>query len=340
MESIFGPARIIPVNVEPSIINENWPRFSIISKVNFTLNSLLVPCILSSVDVKPTGVLKPFCDHPNLTWNHVNVNPSCPLTNITKGPQYAVTRNFVKSPQPDMNFSHRLSPYCFLDKIVRSCMGLLIKGPWFTFAQTEIGGGGVSFALLNKGIIIWCTSTCSIGTRFFERCCHSLEGFIELMQRGPRERESRYLRFTLQRPGDLIYIPHLLAHAVLNLDTGSPTILSGWDAATTSNQQVILQTLDEYTFGVRRGKWREIFGKKGLSVLREWVFSPSTGPQESKVRLQKHWNYWEQHSFNFLSFLHIEKAVPRKVKSNRVPPVQSSELSYTRKDAFGPGPSS
>ena len=74
------------------------------------------------------------------------------------------------------------------------------------------------------------------------------------MQRGPRERETRYLQFTIQRPGDLIYIPHLLAHAVLTLDTGSTTVLSGWDAATTSNQHVILQTLDEYTFGVRRGK--------------------------------------------------------------------------------------
>ena len=93
------------------------------------------------------------------------------------------------------------------------------------------------------------------------------------MQRGTRERESRYLQFTLQRPGDLIYIPHLLAH-----DTGSPTILYGWDAATTANQQIIIQTLDEYTFGVRRGKWREIFRKKGLSALRECVFSPATGP--------------------------------------------------------------
>ena len=65
------------------------------------------------------------------------------------------------------------------------------------------------------------------------------------MQRGPRERESHYLQFTLQRPGDLIYIPHLLAHAVLTLDTGSPTILPGWDAATTTNQQIIIQTLDK-----------------------------------------------------------------------------------------------
>ena len=111
------------------------------------------------------------------------------------------------------------------------------------------------------------------------------------MQRGPREREARYLRFTIQPPGNLIYISHLLAHAVLTVDKGSSTILSGW-ATTTSNQQVVLQMLYEYTFGVRRGKWREIFRKKGLSALREWVFSPSTGPQESKERLQKHWNYW------------------------------------------------
>ena len=200
-----------------------------------------------------------FCDHPNLTWEHVNKIPSRPLTNITKGPQYAVTRNFVNSLQADMNFSYCLSPYCFIDQLVTSCMGLLINGPWFTYAHTEIGGGA-SFGLLNRGIKIWCASTSSFGTRLFERCCHSPEGFIELMQRGPRERDARYSRYTIQRPGDLIYISHLLAHAVLTLETGSPTILSGWDAATTSNQHVILQTLDEYTFGVlRRGKWREIF---------------------------------------------------------------------------------
>ena len=130
-----------------------------------------------------------------------------------------------------MNLSHCLSHHCFLDQVVTSCMGFLMKGPWFTYAHAEISGGA-SFALFNKGIKTWGTFTSSRGTRFFERCCHSPEGFIELMQRGPRERESRYLQFTLQRPVDLIYTPHLLAHAVLTLDTGSPTILSRWDAAT------------------------------------------------------------------------------------------------------------
>ena len=225
MEGFFGPPPINPVSIQDPLFNENWPRFNIISDVNFTVNSPLVPCILSGVNVKPKGVLKLFCDLPNLTWNHVNNIPSRPLTGITKGPQYAVTRHFVNSIQADMNFNHCLSPYCFLDQIVTSCMGLLIKGPWFTYAHTEIGGGA-SFALLNTGIKIWCASTSTRGTRFFERCCHFPKVFIELMQRGPRERESRYLQFTLQRPADLIYIPHLLAHSVLTLDTGSPTILS------------------------------------------------------------------------------------------------------------------
>ena len=169
--------------------------------------------------------MKLFCDHSDLTWGHVNIIPSRPLTIIPKGPQFAVARNFTNSIQADTDFRHCIYPYCFNDHFVTSCMGLILKRPWFTSAHTKIGGGA-SFALLNKGVKIWCAFTSSTGIRFFERSCHSPEGFIELMHRGPRERVTRYLQFTLQRPGDLIYIPHLLAYAVLTLDTGSPTILS------------------------------------------------------------------------------------------------------------------
>ena len=58
LESSFGPVLINPVNIEPSIIDENWPCFNIISNVNFIVNSSLVQCMLSSVNVKPTGVSK------------------------------------------------------------------------------------------------------------------------------------------------------------------------------------------------------------------------------------------------------------------------------------------
>ena len=323
MESLFGPVPINLFNVEPSIIDENWPRFNIFSEVNFTVNSPIVPCILFSVNIKTTGILKLFCDHPKLIWDHVNIILSRPVTNITKGHQYAVTCNLANSLQADMDVNHCLSPYCFNDQVVASCMGLLI-GLWFSFAHTEIGGGA-SFALLNKGIKTWCASTSSSGTRFSECCCHSPEGFIELRQRGPRERGSRYLQFTLQRPGDLIYNPHLLAHALSTLDTGLPTFSSGWEVATTPNQQIIIQILDEYTFGVRHGKWREIFRKEGFSGLRDCVFFPATGPQQSKEKLEKLWQNWEKHSRNLLNTLSVEGPVTNK-KVNRRPPIQTKEF--------------
>ena len=67
MESVFGPVLYNPVNVEPSNIEENWRRFKFISDVNFTVSSPLVPFILSSVNKKLKGVIKLFCEHPNLT---------------------------------------------------------------------------------------------------------------------------------------------------------------------------------------------------------------------------------------------------------------------------------
>ena len=111
----FGPVLINLVNIEPSIINENWPSLKIIFHVIVTLNSALVPCISSSVNVKSTSVIKLLCYHPNLTWEHVLDNPSRPRTSLTKGPEHAVKRNFQNSPQADMNFRPCLSAFCFND---------------------------------------------------------------------------------------------------------------------------------------------------------------------------------------------------------------------------------
>ena len=44
------------------------------------------------------------------------------------------------------------------------------------------------------------------------------------MQRSPSEVEAPSLQFTIQRPGDLIYLPHHPTHTLFTLDTGSPTI--------------------------------------------------------------------------------------------------------------------
>ena len=89
-----------------------------------------------------------------------------------------------------------------------------------------------------------------------------------------------------------------------------------------------MQTLDKYTFGVRRSKWREIFREKGLSGLREWVFSPATSPRESKSKLVKHWQFWETYSSDLLSTLSVVGPVTSK-KAKRRPPIQSKEFRST-----------
>ena len=76
---------------------------------------------------------------------------------------------------------------------------------------------------------------------------------------------------------------------------------------------------------MRRGKWREIFREKGLVELRKWVFSPATGPHESKSKLVKHWQYWEKYSLGLLNTLSIERPVTGK-KVKRRPPIQTKEF--------------
>ena len=71
------------------------------------------------------------------------------MTNITYGPEFAVTRDFTNSIQADMDFQHCLSPKCFISQIITSCM-VLLHGPWFTLVHTEIGGGA-SYEFLNRG---------------------------------------------------------------------------------------------------------------------------------------------------------------------------------------------
>ena len=151
--------------------------------------------------------------------------PLRPQSSIAKYPENANTRNFPISIQTGMNFGHRLSPYCFNEQAIIFSTGSIGKSPWFNFAHTETGGGA-SFALLNRRIKFWYASTSATSVRVFERCFHSREVFIEMMQWGARERGAQYLYFAIQRPGDLIYIPCLLAHAVLTSDSGSPTVSS------------------------------------------------------------------------------------------------------------------
>ena len=109
---------------------------------------------------------------------------------------------------------------------------------------------------------IWRASSSSCGTSVTHYCYHSPEVFMEPLLLGPPEREARFLCFTIQRRGETNDVPHLSTHAVLNLDSGSPTISTAWNAVTTASHEKTIQISDEYTFDVRRLKWQEFLCKK------------------------------------------------------------------------------
>ena len=61
------------------------------------------------------------------------------------------------------------------------------------------------------------------------------------MQRAPRETGTAGIQFAVQRPGDLLYVPHLATHSVLTFDMGTTTFLAGWDCCNISIQELIVQ---------------------------------------------------------------------------------------------------
>ena len=133
-------------------------------------------------------------------------------------------------------------------------------------------------------------------SRFLERCCNFVNNFTDLFQRGPRDKKASYLRVTVQRPADLIYIPSLRPHAVLTIDIGKPTHLPGWDASTTADFSILIRRMEEYNIGLRSGTWWKV-------ELGNRVISPTVGPQASEEQLQQHWLYWEKHCPHLLANL-------------------------------------
>ena len=177
--------------------------------------------------------------------------------------------------QRDMDFSDCLNSYKFADENVNSCDGLFINGLWFSYAHIEVGGGA-SCAVLHTDLKVWCTGASNSSSRLLQRCSNNVKIFIDLIQRGPRDKEARYLRFTVLRPGDLIYIRSSRPHDVLTIDTGKPTNLSGWDASTNIDSSFLIRTPDEYKIGLRRGTGPKALRTQGKDELQNWVFLITT----------------------------------------------------------------
>ena len=103
--------------------------------------------------------------------------------------------------------------------------------PRFVFRSGHVGvGGAAGFAYFLTGIKIWCLSYSSLNAGvLLERSLQTPLDFIHRMQRAPSEKEAAGILFAVQRPGDLLHVPHLKTHSVLTFDLGTTTILAGWD---------------------------------------------------------------------------------------------------------------
>ena len=190
-------------------------------------------------------------DRSYWTWKHVNETLLRTLTNNTERSEYAISRDFPDLLRTAVDFRYCLSSHCFKDQVVTGCMGLLIKGLWFTFAHTEIGSG-VSFALFNRGINFWCAFTSSTSKRVFQRCYHSLKAFYSFAARSMwtwgvlstiyYSTSRRLENFPPSSRSSRFYFEYRFAKKLVK---PGPT-------TTTTNQQLIVQWLHKYAFGVPR----------------------------------------------------------------------------------------
>ena len=116
------------IHIASSISNEMRPRFKKTGDVNFSEKSFPLASVLPLVNVNQTDVIDLFSDLSHLTLGHLSSFSSRPSMNVTKGPEYAVTRNFLDFTRADIDFCHCLSPYCLNDQVVASCLVLTLKG--------------------------------------------------------------------------------------------------------------------------------------------------------------------------------------------------------------------
>ena len=224
MECVFGTVPINTIQIEHSIFTENWPRFKNNSVDNFSLGSDLVHSVLPNVNVKRTGVRNLFLDQSSLPEEHLKIIFSRPLTRIAKGSDYPVTHNFTVSVQLKM-----------ISATVNLCIVLMTKWLQVVCNYFKKAHGSIMHIRQSAAVLLshylkkgkkWCASTRIFPVNASSSVVVTFQKvYIHCMQRGPHEREARYLHFAIERPGVLIYIPHLLAHAVLKLDTGSPATL-------------------------------------------------------------------------------------------------------------------
>ena len=259
---------LLPVEINESdtkIIHPLWSRVPLFSNVNLNAISPKDACFLPSSITCLRGVLKNYLELGTVSWERVTTDVRHPVLNMRTKPL-----DFPDSLSGTVLYDDCIDPACFIDQRVTESSALVTRGSWFSPGHVEVGGAA-GFAYLLTGIKIWCFSYSSLTAAvLLERSLQTPPDFIHRMQRAPREKEAAGIQFAVQRPGDLLYVPHLTAHSVLTFDLGTTTILAGWDCCNISKENLIVQLFDNFSPGGTRERWREQFRLGGFDSFKKW----------------------------------------------------------------------
>ena len=126
-----------------------------------------------------------------------------------------------------------------------------------------------------------------------------------------RERDSLYIQFAVQRPGDLIHVPHLTTHSVLTYDMGTTTISAGWDCCNISNEKLNVQLIDNFLPGVTKERWSAQFRLGGFDSFEKWCFK-----MDSDSEMYQHSEYLKKWCPNLVKNISLSDRKNRKRKYN------------------------
>ena len=249
-------------------------------------------------------MVKNYLELGRVSWERVITDVRHPILYMQTKP--LDFPNFLSS---TVLYDYCIDPACFIDQRVTESTALVTRGSWFSPGHVEVGGAA-GFAYLLNGIKIWCLSYSSLNAAVLLE--HSLQtplDFIHRMQRALREKEAAGIPFPVQRPGDLLYVPHLTTHSVLTFDLRTTTILAGWDCCNISNENLIVQLFDNFSPGGTKERWREQFRLGGFDKFKKWCFE-----LEPHSEMYQHAEYLEKWCPNLVKNISVSARKSRKRK--------------------------
>ena len=99
------------------------------------------------------------------------------------------------------------------------------------------------------------------------------DAILTRIQQASREREDTHHQFAIQRPLDILHMPHLTTHSVLKPELGTTTNLTGWDFWSKDDAGLLKPLFDNFCKGAPQQEWRKQYSEGGYEVLSKWDFS-------------------------------------------------------------------